>query len=743
MCRHFSPPVSLPDLPAQRGGRRQSGNRYALLLPPVKPTSAISDDREHISRQFVRAFSRALAVLREHAPASAAQGLMNHHIASGLLDKPDPALTSALRALLLPDDGDTPPSVPDIPPAAAACLRDADCAALGSETLALAHEHVVLRQNQGQRKQQGAFYTPAPLAALLCRIALADVTRSTAPDMEDLALWLEGGFSGQTLCAPSSLRALHERLLCLRVCDPAAGGGAFLAAMLQQLHMLVNLLEQALDAPKTPRPALLPCLHGVDVDEEALRCCRARLLLDAVAGDNAGEIDPQRMAGELLARIRSGDSLCEGNNPAHPGFSWDQTFPRGFDVFVGNPPFLRIQSLPPGQRTLLRRLFCTAKGKYDASGLFLEQALRRLRPNGVAAFVLPNRLFSAAHGQALLQHLTDRARTVWWRDLGKEPVFGATASYAALLAVSIAPGARHIALQDRAPQAPSGCSAHYGHNKSRRYLPLETVCASIFQGLISGKDALFYLQDHNATRESPHGPLRLVSCPGETKPRWLEEALLRPLLRGRDVQRYAPPRHDFLALYPYGEGRRRAGLLTPEFLGERAPLCWEYLQEKRAILSARGSAGMRYAAWYAYWCPRKPQDFAQPKLLVQTLALRAAFTCDASGGRHFTGGGNAGVYGLIPAPGILGEGPEALYYLLGLLNAPRLENMVRKSSCVFRGGYVSFGRRYIAHLPIALPRDRERGRIGSLAAEIMRSVENSSADCAEKELHKLVDQLYT
>lgn len=730
-------------------------------------------------KRFVQGFSVCFQGLRqklldrganEEQASLAAQGLCNRHLAALLLHRPSrspdapPAVPRSIEELLLPPGAaqwanQREPSDAEF----FAPLRPRDVLALGSEALALAHEQVVLPcgladATENTRRGAGAFYTPLPLARLLCRRALAEQIRARFPGREGLSLWLESPEQEREAVPSPPFPGIPRNWLSgLAICDPAVGGGAFLVAMLRELRGLSEILDLSL-----PPWELMATLHGVDLDAAALRCCKARLLLE-LAAMGCDDADLQKAARTMRERVRHGDSLLEERSPQRPDFSWSQGFADvlargGFDVFVGNPPFLRIQRLPADTRATLRGLFHTARGKYDAAGLFVEQSLRHAAPEASLAFVLPSRLFTADHGRHLLRHVRASARTVWWRDMQDTPLFGKAAGYAALVCLSRRPGARDAAQCDASSnwRPPA-----HGRNKSRRYPPLKEVCERIFQGCISGGDRWFYLHDLGRSRPGPQGALRLAQRKDGGEPFWLEEKVTRPLLLGRDLRRFQPPRARLLALYPYafpGQETGRSSLLHEVWLREHAPLAWEYLHSLREELEARGSESMRYPAWHAYWCPRRPWNFAQPKLLVQTLARRAAFTLDPGipgnckekqGGFLFSGGGNAGIYGLHGVRALAGSGlaeRDALHYLLALLNAPLLGEMVRRCSGVFRGGYVSFGKRYIADLPIAVPREEELRRLASLAEAALEAADRgdeSALQEIEEETNHLVAALYS
>ena len=83
--------------------------------------------------------------------------------------------------------------------------------------------------------------------------------------------------------------------------------------------------------------------------------------------------------------------------------------------------------------------------------------------------------------------------------------------------------------------------------------------------------------------------------------------------------------------------------------------------------------------------------FEAPKLIVQVISLLSRYAFDDEG-LYFTGGGKS------PYDGVRWSDPEdrhSLYYLRGLLNSRLLDFYVHSISATFRGGYWSYGKRFI------------------------------------------------
>jgi hypothetical protein len=227
-------------------------------------------------------------------------------------------------------------------------------AELRAASAAEAHEAGL---DRSVRRRRGVFYTPADLAGRLVDLALE-------------------GWPGDAVGADSAPNLC--RAAAPRVCDPAAGGGAFLLAAADRLA------ARGLDR----RTVVAELLWGADVDAEAVAIARDALAGWAGLPPGAAEIDV------LSRHLAVADALTEG--PA----IWPERPPAGFDLVVGNPPFLGQLERRTARRadelaSLRHRMGDVVAPYADAAALFLVEAVRLAAPGGQVVLVLPESVLSA------------------------------------------------------------------------------------------------------------------------------------------------------------------------------------------------------------------------------------------------------------------------------------------------------------------------------------------------------------
>jgi methylase of polypeptide subunit release factors len=250
------------------------------------------------------------------------------------------------------------------------------------------------------RKTSGSYYTPGSLIGCLLDAVLEPALAEA--------------------CATSNPQ---QALLDLKVCDPACGSGLFLIAAAYRMAQCLTALRSGGEAPgqETLRAALRDvvsrCIYGVDLNPMAVELCRVSLWLETAG---PGE---SLSAGDL--HIRCGNSLL-GATPALlargiPGsawqdqfFHWHEAFPTvfslpvggerpdneqtgwngGFDVVLGNPPYIFGENLPQEVKQVFPSIFALARGQYDTYWLFIEQSLKLINARGRCALVVPDTLLA-------------------------------------------------------------------------------------------------------------------------------------------------------------------------------------------------------------------------------------------------------------------------------------------------------------------------------------------------------------
>ncbi len=215
--------------------------------------------------------------------------------------------------------------------------------------------------------------------------------------------------------------------------------------------------------------------------------------------------------------------------------------------------------------------------------------------------------------------------------------------------------------------------------------------ADIFVGLQTSADNIYVLESVAKPRS---GLVKVRDLKGTE---WeLELAVLKRFLLDVSLGSYTEPVSSHWLVYPYLLADGRAWLVKPKQMSSDFPKAWEYLKANAASLRKRENGRFDTNDWYQFGRSQSLGLMDAPKLIVQVLAQSARFAFDAQS-LYFTGGGNGPYYGIR---WLSPDEPRSLHYLQALLNSRLLDFFLHKISTPFRGGYWSYGKRFIEQLPI-------------------------------------------
>ena len=405
-------------------------------------------------------------------------------------------------------------------------------------------------------------------------------------------------------------------------------------------------------------------------------------------------------------------------------FHWELEFPeafqgesRGFDVVIGNPPYVRVQELSHEDTDYFKSSFRTAYKRVDISILFFEVALKSISRNGVSAFISSIQFLNSEYGRQLRKLLL-ASRIISLLDFKDLPVFDDATTYPGIVIFSRdKPSLFEYYEIDKLPstkqdQLSLGRSykidpatltdnswqlVDHGVKNLLDKISDETVSvklssiAETWGGVITGKDEVFNLDQSKIDEWN------------------IERGILLPLVRGTDVNRYYATPSMYL-LYPYEKNLNKDTQLMPELkLKEIYPNAYAYLKshekELRIRKDSRRSVG-NSDNWYKLIRYGSNYLFQSRKILTPGESIRNSFAIDCTGSAFSF----ARVYSVIARDVDIG-------FLAAILNSKVLEFFLHSICPLKRGGYYTFSSTYLADLPIrrisfTTPAE-ERARLGA------------------------------
>lgn len=233
--------------------------------------------------------------------------------------------------------------------------------------------------------------------------------------------------------------AYLERIAKLRILDPACGSGAFLIAAFNFLNAEQKRVRDRLSelhpgilthaSPNADVEIITNNLFGVDVNAESVEITKLALWLQTAKRERALE--------SLDGNIRHGNSLVDSAEYHPRPFDWDTEFASikdsgGFDIVLGNPPYVRMELVKPIKPHLQER-FSVATDRADLYAYFFELGVNLLKPGGRLGFISSSTFFRTSSGKLLRAFLAEHCEIESVIDFGELQIFEGVTTYPAIV----------------------------------------------------------------------------------------------------------------------------------------------------------------------------------------------------------------------------------------------------------------------------------------------------------------------
>jgi hypothetical protein len=306
----------------------------------------------------------------------------------------------------------------------------------------------------------------------------------------------------------------------------------------------------------------------------------------------------------------------------------------GFHIVLGNPPWVRIHHIPRTTRETLRATFSTFRtaawhsgaknaraglgfaAQVDLAALFLERATDLLTPHGSLALLLPTKLWHSLAGGGTRQLATTRLTLTTLEDLSASPPAFDAATYPSLLV------ARRISATNT-PEAELTSPAHPTteiviHRPATRiswYVDPKTLALDAtpgspwllippkvrrafdtiahagiplaqsrlgrpLLGVKSGCNEAFLVRTIDVNNPQSSSVHQAIMSTSSTHTGIIEQAVLRPLLRGAMIRPWNTPPSDAHIIWTHDAQGRPLSILPP--LARRWFAPWRYRLTRRS-----------------------------------------------------------------------------------------------------------------------------------------------------------------
>ncbi|UAM99224.1 Eco57I restriction-modification methylase domain-containing protein [Polaribacter litorisediminis] len=293
-------------------------------------------------------------------------------------------------------------------------------------------------QSKTKRKKDGVFYTPKYITKYIVDNTVGKLCeeKKTELDIQEAEYEKErkGRKKATLKILTQKLENYRKWLLQITICDPACGSGAFLIQALDFLikeHQYIDELQaklfgDAMVLSEVENSILEHNLFGVDINDESVEIAKLSLWLRTA--------QKGRKLTALNNNIKCGNSLIDDPTVAgDKAFHWQNEFKEvfakgGFDVIIGNPPYVR-QELFKDIKPYLQENYKCYNSVADLYTYFIEQGINLMNKKGLFSFILPNKFLKATYGKTVRKLIKEQSNLELLLDFDDYPVFADATTY--------------------------------------------------------------------------------------------------------------------------------------------------------------------------------------------------------------------------------------------------------------------------------------------------------------------------
>lgn len=402
------------------------------------------------------------------------------------------------------------------------------------------------------------------------------------------------------------------------------------------------------------------------------------------------------------------------NKTSKPFILWQLYFPKvfmekgGFDVVIGNPPYIGFQRVP--DKEYLNRCYVTASGKYDFYVIFIEKGINLLNQNGELTYICPSYFYMRDYGKNTRQLLLKEGNIKYIVDFGDSQKFDEALTYTCVFLFQKGDNQRDVV---KVFDGSLDEKDSFYIDKSNLIEPiwkikrdkesavldklekistynLGEITKSISQGIVTGSNKTYLISEKDIKKQN------------------LETTYMHKAYKGKDIGNGSITYSGIYIFYPYKiNSKGKTVPISESELQEKCPILYSYLSKSKDELLQRGYFANSNKQWFELWNSRKMQHFYEEKFVFSELGLindfvrvNECFYTDSACGME-----------------LKDEFKKYYNYIHKYLNSNLLTYIYKKISVPKANGYSIYKNAFLKLVPIIIPSEKELIELEKLDGE--------------------------
>ena len=398
------------------------------------------------------------------------------------------------------------------------------------------------------------------------------------------------------------------------ILEPSFGEGSFLFVIIKRLLKSFNERHSIHDA----EDKLIPALRAVEVHQHTFHETKVKLIIML---QNAGI--PIKSVYKILSHWLLNNDFLQVE------------FSEDFDFVIGNPPYIRQESISSALLAEYRFLYKTMYDRADLYVAFYEKSLCLLKTGGVLGFICSDRWMKNKYGKVLRKVVSEKFHLRYYVDMYNTNAFeSSVVAYPAITIISKeSKKETYIAHRPKISKE--------SLNKLLKQLQSKKIDKGIYKiaGINTGEEPWLLdsfdelalarkLEKSYPTLEAAGCKVGIGVASGadkvyiKSKEQFdIEEERLLPIVRSREINSNTLNWKGGYIINPYEKSGQLASL-------DKYPRFASYLEKNRETICKRHVAKKNPKSWYKTIDRIYPELLKKEKLLIPDIKGEAAIVLD-------------------------------------------------------------------------------------------------------------------
>lgn len=229
-----------------------------------------------------------------------------------------------------------------------------------------------------------------------------------------------------------NLKQVYLEIFNLKILDPTCGSGAFIFSistillnLLNKLQLQISKFDKDFESKShfyLIKILLENILYGVDISEESIEIIHLQAILKLLLVRNEEEFISDTNFNFFVGNTLIGSTFTKSSVEDNKlRFDWNKlnSIKEGFDIIIGNPPYLEYSSIKKNKSYLIKNYKSEKSGNIYA--YVLERSIDLLKQNGILGMIVPISMVSTPRTQTIRNIFEDNCEYSFYANFSDRP----------------------------------------------------------------------------------------------------------------------------------------------------------------------------------------------------------------------------------------------------------------------------------------------------------------------------------